>query len=465
MEYSELSIPSPEPPASLARDGTRRGRIVVPVVLIAVALLLLLPHAFSSRWFPKSKQVGLARVYSGDEPHYMVILDSILRDHDLDLANNYTDVHQGGEQAGRAFQGQALDHHTAWVVNGQNVRWSNVFEMDTSRWSYDKNHHPVPKLADGVPSSFLPTREYSFHWPGLPLLLAPFLFPLSGTTYLEPAAILCSWIATVLGMLAFASLARSFGASKNSTLVAVALTFLGTPVWHYGRTFFTEPYALACVLGAYALYVAGRCALLAGVLCALGVLMKNSFIVMAIPLGAYMLVRKQWRDAVFFAAPIGLAVVASMLLNQLMFDTYFLGPQGWEKGNVATGTVGLLFSTDHGLLTFAPVVVSALIGWPALLRARRDEAILVLCGFLSYFALIANYGSWHGGFCFGPRHIVPVIPFLMLGLLFRGQQRPLRPWHYADIVMFGLLSLWINFRGAVPYWNYFSAHPLAKLFN
>jgi len=54
---------------------------------------------------------------------------------------------------------------------------------------------------------------------------------------------------------------------------------------------------------------------------------------------------------------------------------------------------------------------------------------------------------------------------LMLGLLFRGQQRPLRPWHYADIVMFGLLSLWINFRGAVPYWNYFSAHPLAKLFN
>jgi hypothetical protein len=465
MAYSEVSVLSPEPPASPARDNPQTGRIIVPAVLIAVALLLLLPHAFSSRWFPKAKQIGLARVYSGDEPHYMVILNSILSDHDLDLANNYTNVHQGGEQAGLAFRGQALDHHTSWVVNGEHVRWPNVFEMDSSRWSYDKNHHPVPKLAEGVSSSFLPSQEYSSHWPGMPLILAPFLFPLTGTTYLEPAAILCSWIATILGMLAFVSLARSLGASTNITLIAVTLTFLGTPVWHYGRTFFTEPYSLACVLGAYALYVGGQRALLAGILCGLGVLMKNSFIVMAFPLGVYMLTRKQWRDALFFAVPIGVAVFATLLLNHMMHGNLFLGPQLWEPGNTVTGAVGLLFSTDHGLITFAPIVISALIGWPAFLRARRGEAVLFLSAFLAIFALIASFFYWHGGFSFGPRQIVPVIPFLMLGLLFRGQQQPLRPWNYADIVVFGLLSLWINFLGAVPYWNYFSAHPLAKLFN
>ena len=46
---------------------------------------------------------GLPGVRSGDEPHYLVLIHSVISDGDFDLANNYTDMHRGGPQAGRVF--------------------------------------------------------------------------------------------------------------------------------------------------------------------------------------------------------------------------------------------------------------------------------------------------------------------------------------------------------------------------
>ena len=448
----------------LALPDTRTSEVDLRVVLVAVALLLLLPLGFSSRQRPHSERIGLPRVHSGDEPHYMIILNSLVRDYDFDLANNYSDVHQGSEQAGLIFRGKALDHHTAWRLDGKYIPWRKVFEMDGAKWNRDRRDHPVPRLAKGVSPSLLPPHEYSSHWPGLPLLLAPLLFPLAGTTYLEPAAILCTWLATVLAMLAFVSLARSLGASANNTSLAVLLTFLATPLWHYGRTFFTEPYAVACILGAYALYVGHRRAFLAGVLCAVGMLLKNTFAVIALPLGISMILRRRWKDAAWFATPAVVSVAVNVMFNHAFFGSFSTGPQLFESGDPVSGTVGMLFSTDHGLLLFAPIVVSGMLGWPALYRARRDDAVTMACSFFGLFVLTAYSSNWHGGYCYGSRYLVPVIPFVMLGVLFRLQARPVRPWHYVDIVVLGLLSLWINFQGAVPYWTFFSRHPLGYLF-
>jgi hypothetical protein len=452
------------PPSSWNPILEISGKIGLRVAMAAVALLLLLPHACSSPWFPEEGQVGLARVFSGDEPHYLVILNSLVSDHDWNLANNYEAVHLGGEEAGRAFRAQPLDHHTSWSLGGKYVRWSKVFEMDAKRWRYDRKGYPAPRLAEGVSSIYLPPYEYSYHWPGLPLLLSPLVYPLAGTTYLEPAAIFFSWIITVLGMLALVSLGSTFGVPHWKTALAVILTFLATPAWHYGRTFFTEPYALGLVLGAHALYLGRRRALLAGLLCGLGMMLKNTFIVMALPLGIYMLLRKRWKDAAIFAVLPVASVVGSMLLNKEMYGSYFQGPNTWEEGNILTGTLGLLFSTEHGLLPFAPIAISALIGWPAFFRARPAEATLVAAAFFSMFFLSAAYGLWHAGFCYGPRYIVPVIPLLMLGLMFRFNKPNFRPWHALDIVVLGALSLWINFLGAVPHWNHFSRHPLGAFF-
>lgn len=54
----------------------------------------------------------LPRVLSGDEPHYLVLINSFLLNGDLELSNDYAAVHHGGTQAGLRYAGEALDDHT-----------------------------------------------------------------------------------------------------------------------------------------------------------------------------------------------------------------------------------------------------------------------------------------------------------------------------------------------------------------
>jgi hypothetical protein len=42
-------------------------------------------------------------IKGGDEPHYLLILNSLINDGDLDLKDNYESVHQGSLQAGKKF--------------------------------------------------------------------------------------------------------------------------------------------------------------------------------------------------------------------------------------------------------------------------------------------------------------------------------------------------------------------------
>ena len=47
-----------------------------------------------------------------DEPHYLVLINSLLDDGDLDVSNNYASVHAGGQDAGLFYAvGRNLDHH------------------------------------------------------------------------------------------------------------------------------------------------------------------------------------------------------------------------------------------------------------------------------------------------------------------------------------------------------------------
>ena len=47
----------------------------------------------------------------GDEPHYALAAYSIAIDRDLDLINNYQEVLEGSNAAGRRYAGVDLDHH------------------------------------------------------------------------------------------------------------------------------------------------------------------------------------------------------------------------------------------------------------------------------------------------------------------------------------------------------------------
>ena len=89
-------------------------------------------------------------------------------------------------------------------------------------------------------------------------MLAPLLFPFRGTGLLEPAAILCSALGMIAAMLVFRALIRTYNASAWSADLATAVTFLGTPLWHYGRALFTKSFLTLFSVASYSLVLRGR---------------------------------------------------------------------------------------------------------------------------------------------------------------------------------------------------------------
>lgn len=79
-----------------------------------------------------------------------------------------------------------------------------------------------------------------------------------------------------------------------------------------------------------------------------------------------------------------------------------------------SGLYGLTLNPGKGIVFFSPVVIVALAGIPGLWHRSRTVAF-VCAGFLaSVLYAYSNYSVWHGGWCWGPRFLVPLMPLVSL---------------------------------------------------
>lgn len=354
-------------------------------------------------------------VHSGNEPHNLILINSVVRDGDIDVLNNYADVHQGGNQAGRKFAGWALDHHVNWYWHSRLIRWWEGYEMEASRWKKDSEGHPIPTLKAGSNLRPVDAHEYSQHSPGLAWVLAPVVWPFRKTSLLEPVTLLCSGLATIAGLWAFFCLLRPSGISTRDAVLITVVTFLGTPLWHYGRTLYLEPYLMACAVLGYAMCLRFDRFVIAGIFLGIGTLIEIPFAVIAAPLIVSYLIEQRTQQAITLAVPVLIAIILRLLCNQRAFGGWFNFPQKWEWGYPLLGLGGLAFSWNHGLLMVAPVVaISLVLGVPRWFKQQQREAVVIGSAAALYILLMASWLHWSGGSCYSARLIVPVVPFLML---------------------------------------------------
>jgi len=295
----------------------------------------------------------------GDEPYYLLETESLVRDHDLDLSNQYRDL-----------------AHSA-----------------TGRTDL------APELGDPVGKH---GEQYSRHEPFLALLMIP--------GYLVGK--LAGAIATIalFGALLARSTVRLFedeGIDDNTTRAMFPFIMFGPPIVFYAARIWPEVPAAFCFVEAVRGVRQRKLGRWIPALLGL-VLLKLRFVLVAIVL-LLRAFRKKWHAAAAAILAIPIAIVA------------FSGSvHRWNElipGSPAAmlrGLFGLLLDGAAGILFQAPIYVLGVI---AITRWRTMPAAfrLAIASSTLYLIYLVPRSEWHGGWSPPLRYVVFLMPFLALG--------------------------------------------------
>ncbi len=236
-----------------------------------------------------------------------------------------------------------------------------------------------------------------------------------------------------LPLVAIILMAAVAGRRRGTPVAVPALAGLafGTMLLPYSVTLYGHLLAAALGFGAWLVFdgddhPAGR-AWAAGLLAGLAVLVEYQMAIVVGALAIALLGRRSWGPAVRFAAA-GFPFAVVMLGYQaLAYGSPFRS--GYEQKSVHADATLLItgipkFSTawsflvgSRGLLLFTPIVAVGLVGLVVRWRRRREEGTaiaLAVCG--GFLLLQAGWVNPWGGESPGPRYVIPMLPFLALGL-------------------------------------------------
>lgn len=316
-----------------------------------------------------------------DEPHWLLTIQSLALDQDLDLANDYA-----GERYRSFFPGAISDKHG--IQMGEAI---------------------------------YPIRE-----PGFALLAAPF-FALAGR---GGVLFLNSLVAAAIVLQVYL-LMRDLRVAHRAALLVTALAAFTHPLLSYTSQAYPELLAaLIFVTAARLLRSDSRMALvLAAVLIGLLPWMHTRAALIGLGLAAVVVIRAarspQRRSALpTVVAAAALPVLALFALDQQMFGDwtpgaatrlfYFNAPAvTTPTGAPMIGGMGLLFDRIFGLVTNAPIYLLAFVGAGAALARRREQSPAVAAlaaGTACYFGGLAYFAYWWADWSPPSRYMVDVLP-------------------------------------------------------
>jgi len=254
------------------------------------------------------------------------------------------------------------------------------------------------------------------------------------------------------------------------SLLAGLVGAIATPLWPYSKTFFAEPLGGLGLTWFFYFILRGRGAgplrwrwLLAGLFLGLGVLAKPSHLVLLLP--AALLVagyarRLPGREAagrvITFAAGVLPGITLIAVRNHLCFGAWWETGYGDEIRQWTTplweGMAGLLVSPGRGLLLYFPIWILVAAASRRFTSSHRLESLFIAGCPAVLLVLHARWHSWEGGWCWGPRFLLPAIPLLLIPLasLFRDLPRSRAArLAVAGVVVLGFLvafsGAWVDF--------------------
>jgi len=390
------------------------------LTLIAFAVVWIGTHT----WRPVEPHLvrGLPRTVSGDEPHYLVIVHSLLFDHDLVLDDDYRAVARGGPEAGSRFAGASLDPHTRLVAHdgSASILWYELYNLN----------RPLPEPSDAhgfrfaaktpnplVPGSYV---QVPAHPPAYAAMLAALIGPFGpapgDVERMVGIVTVCIAVATLLAAYAAGVVAAL---TPRESAAAVALFALCSPWLVYSKSLFTEAAAALLLLPAAIAHLRGQTAV-AGTFLGAALWLKPYYALAGCAWIVQRLFERRFRDAAVLAGVLAAAAAGLIAFNCTYAATPLVSgarPLTFTFSPIS-GISNWLFGPEFGLLVFAPwfAAIAAFI-WFVPNEARVGvRALAWTC--LLQLAFLALIAPTDGGSGYGPRYMVQLMPWLsMLAVL------------------------------------------------
>jgi hypothetical protein len=369
--------------------------------IATIGLLFALAYGASLFLFPKPD----GRLLIGDALHHYVQLRSAVFDGDLQFRNDYVRMY--------GLRGDELG--TEWVY-------------DPTPTGYTRNLMPVgPALLWGPAFLLVSAGVWTAN-------LAGAGYPLDGYSRLFQstagftgiaAAALGVWLSFLASRLLFPVRAAIWSCLILWLSSSAVYYSLISPTYSHAPSLLTMAafwYAFVRTRGSSGM----RKYLLLGVLAGLAALMRwQDAIVLVVPAidlawrwrSGELAIRQLLLRGMVCVAAAACAFVPQMIVWQALYGRPLAIPQGggfmrWTE----PALFQVLFSDNHGLLTWTPIVAVALGGFFLLVRRDRLAGIAVLVLFGLSWYVNAAAGDWWAGEAFGARRFVSCFPLLALGL-------------------------------------------------
>lgn len=263
-------------------------------------------------------------------------------------------------------------------------------------------------------------------------------------------------------------ISKYFTKNEKYRLLLVFTAGLGTLIFPYALVFMkhaTETFF--CFLAFYILFRAKQDKLkeskyfvLSGL--SLGIAITSSITSVIVGIACLIYVISFRKEKIFhFILGIFIGILPFLIYNYIVFGNpftlsrFYMDPKIWTEIGGIEGlklpnlfiAIRLMFDTYKGIFFYYPILLFSFLGLKYMYKKFKVESLLIIFIFLTFLILNSSWWAWWGGTSFGPRHLLPSVPFLVLPLLFLFEK--FEHSKTLKIIAFILIfySIFVNFSG------------------
>ena len=283
--------------------------------------------------------------------------------------------------------------------------------------------------------------SYTWHEFGQNFFVLPFfiiLKSLRGTGY---PFFISNAVLTALAAVLLMKMLMIMGYGQRASCLTSLFYGLGTFAWFYAaKAPFEQPVAVFLLLGEFYFvlkYVLEKPArkrhylFISAAFMGFGVLTKTELALSAIPLAALLwggLGGLPERKKVFVSAfLVFFLVLIPFAAFYLFYDfirfgslfqtgySRFVSPAFFKPRYLPMGIAGFLFSPGKSMFLYSPVILLAMFFARDFSRRVPKFVFRAVClTVLVYFLFYSTWVDWHGDYCWGPRYLLLITPFLVM---------------------------------------------------